>query len=224
MEERDAVLDEQISYYSARAPSLDDTYTRTGTYDDGPEANAQWLEELAIVRHALAVWPCTGDVLELGCGTGFWTALLAPRVRSLTAFDASSEMLALARRRLAGHPNVEFQRTDLIRNWTAVGQYDGAAAFFFLEHVPDSDLPALLRRVADALRPGAALFVAEGRFLGPYGPIEHRKLGGASYRVVERRRSPDEFAAAFAAAGLVIDIKSTARHFCYGAGERRRLR
>jgi ubiquinone/menaquinone biosynthesis C-methylase UbiE len=36
------------------------------------------------------------DVVELGAGTGRLTRLLAPRVRSIKAFDASAHMLALA--------------------------------------------------------------------------------------------------------------------------------
>jgi len=40
------------------------------------------------------------DVLDLGAGTGRLTFLLAPRVRSIRAFDASAEMLRVCRERL----------------------------------------------------------------------------------------------------------------------------
>lgn len=40
------------------------------------------------------------DVLDLGAGTGRLTLLLAPRVRSVRAFDASAEMLRVCRERL----------------------------------------------------------------------------------------------------------------------------
>ena len=40
------------------------------------------------------------DVLDLGAGTGRLTLLLAPRVKSVRAFDASAEMLRVCRERL----------------------------------------------------------------------------------------------------------------------------
>ena len=40
------------------------------------------------------------DVLDLGAGTGRLTLLLAPRVKSIRAFDASAEMLRVCRERL----------------------------------------------------------------------------------------------------------------------------
>src|SRR5574339_98975 len=40
------------------------------------------------------------DILDLGAGTGRLTLLLAPRVRSIHAFDASAEMLRVCRDRL----------------------------------------------------------------------------------------------------------------------------
>lgn len=48
------------------------------------------------------------DVVELGAGTGRITCLLAPLVRSITAFDASAAMLDVARRKLVDQPS---------RNW-----------------------------------------------------------------------------------------------------------
>lgn len=41
------------------------------------------------------------DVLDLGAGTGRLTLLLAPRVKSILAFDVSVEMLRVGQRRLA---------------------------------------------------------------------------------------------------------------------------
>ncbi|HEY3717219.1 MAG TPA: class I SAM-dependent methyltransferase [Jatrophihabitantaceae bacterium] len=46
--------------------------------------------------------PAGGDVLELACGTGVWTALLAGRANTLTAVDAAPEMIEIARERAPG--------------------------------------------------------------------------------------------------------------------------
>ncbi|HKO93493.1 MAG TPA: class I SAM-dependent methyltransferase [Polyangiaceae bacterium] len=52
------------------------------------------LREVVALEHA--------DVVELGAGTGRVTALLAPHVRSLRAFDLEPAMLEVARRKLSG--------------------------------------------------------------------------------------------------------------------------
>jgi demethylmenaquinone methyltransferase/2-methoxy-6-polyprenyl-1,4-benzoquinol methylase len=88
-DEVQALVAEQIAYYRAHAPDYDVAYL--GQHWDVS------IEEL----------PVTGDVLELACGTGHWTPLLAARARSVTALDAAPEVLALARRRVRGLP-VEF--------------------------------------------------------------------------------------------------------------------
>jgi hypothetical protein len=82
--------------------------------------------------------------------------------------------------------------------------WDSAVAFFFLEHVPDELLPGLLASLHGALRPGAAVFIAEGATWGAEPEIETRNIDGRPFDVVERRRSPDEFGAAFASAGFSV--------------------
>ena len=70
-----ALVAGQVAYYRARAPDYD---VYLGKDWD------RCIEEL----------PITGDVLELACGSGHWTRLLAARARSVTAIDAAPEMLA----------------------------------------------------------------------------------------------------------------------------------
>jgi len=50
-----------------------------------------------------------GDAVEIGCGTGYFTAVLAKNARHVTATDISPNMLDAAKRRLHGVNNVTFQ-------------------------------------------------------------------------------------------------------------------
>jgi SAM-dependent methyltransferase len=96
-QEVEALLAEQIAYYRAHAPDYDDEYL-----------GQPWdrrLDEL----------PITGDVLELACGTGHWTPLLAVRARSVTAVDVAPEALALARQRVRGLPVQFIQAVRRVR-------------------------------------------------------------------------------------------------------------
>jgi demethylmenaquinone methyltransferase/2-methoxy-6-polyprenyl-1,4-benzoquinol methylase len=223
----DALLDDQLRYYDRRAPIYDDAYTHTGHNDRGPEANARWFAELAVVEAALDRARLTGDVLELGCGTGRWTERLASTARTVTALDGAPGMLDVARQRLAGTDTVRFELVDVIRAWhPATDAYDAMAAFFFLEHVTDDHLDGVLANVARALRPGAAVFVAEGLQREEHrerqDDVEHRHLPGhehlGDFQVVERRRSADELTAAFAAHGISVTVAATDRLFCIVTG------
>ena len=65
----------------------------------------------------------TGDVLELACGPGTWTRMLAERARTLTAVDGAPEMLVLAAERAAGE-HVGFVKANLFE-WRPERRYDG---------------------------------------------------------------------------------------------------
>jgi SAM-dependent methyltransferase len=98
------------------------------------------------------------EALDIGCGTGSFARLLAPRFERVTAVDLSPEMIRLARERSAGAVNVEYQTAD-IREWTwPEGRYDCIASIATLHHLP---LEETLRRCAAALAPGGVLLVLD---------------------------------------------------------------
>jgi arsenite methyltransferase len=99
------------------------------------------------------------DVLDVGCGPGFYTAELLDVVAdgSLTAVDASPAMLAIAERRCAGHPNVEFHRAGATALPVVDAAFDRAVCVQVLEYVPEVD--TALAELARALRPGGRAVV-----------------------------------------------------------------
>ena len=94
------LVDEQIRYYRHRAPEYDERFYRQGRYDYGPDHRRQWHHELAEAREALDAHRPSGRILELACGTGLWTQLLARYPGALTALDVSNEVLARNRARV----------------------------------------------------------------------------------------------------------------------------
>lgn len=209
---RDRVGADQIAYYRTRAPWYDDIYSCTGDYDLGPERNDQWRADMSAIDAALAHAPLHGDCVELGAGTGYWTERVVDRVRRLWALDAVDDVLDLARARLGprGAP-VEFEVVDLWR-WKPDRTWDSAFACFFIEHVPDEVLPDLLGTLRGALRPGGALFVAEGAAFRTEPQVETRLIGERHYAVVERRRTKAEFEEAFGTAGFSVVVSGSTRY------------
>ena len=54
----------------------------------------------------------TDTTLEIGCGTGIYSALIANKVKRLVASDMSNKMLTIARTKLNQYDNVEIRRED----------------------------------------------------------------------------------------------------------------
>ena len=201
----------------ATAPWYDDVYTSTGDYDRGAERRSVWLADLAAIEGALQRASLHGHCVELGTGTGHWTEKVVERVDRLWALDAVPEVLEIARARLGVlSERVEFEVVDLWQ-WQPRRVWDCALACYFIEHVPDEVLPAMLRTLHGALRPGAVVFVAEGAAHEPEPQVETRAIGSRDYQVVERRRTADEFREVFGEAGFITEIESSAHIVCLTA-------
>lgn len=99
----------------------------------------------------------THRVLELGCGTGTTALHLAPSAGRFVATDVSSEMIAIAREKLAAapQPNLEFQVADADAPVFGQACYDVVLAFNVLHLV--SDLDEALASAVRALVPGGLL-------------------------------------------------------------------
>ena len=223
-------LQEMARYYGERAVEYDEWFYRRGRFDHGPELNTRWFAEVAEVERALDGAGLGGDILELAPGTGIWTARLARLARTLTAVDASPAMIALNRARLAGWP-VTYIQADLFR-WQPERRYDTVFFGFWLSHVPRERLDAFTRMVADALRPGGALFFVDSRREPSSTALDHRlpetetqvlprRLNdGRSFNVVKNFYDPDLLMARFAAAGCAVSVRQTPAYFLHGAGQR----
>ena len=98
---------------------------------------------------------CVGA--DIGCGSGRWAKLVAPRVGRLHLVDASQEALDVARANLANATNVEFQRASVDDLPFAENSLDFAYSLGVLHHVPDTQ--RAITAVGKVLKPGAPFLV-----------------------------------------------------------------
>lgn len=218
------------AYYRARAAEYDQWFFRQGRYDRGPELNAAWFSEVEIVRRALDRLHLTGDVLELAPGTGLWTERLVRTARSVTAVDASPEMLAIMRSRVA--PGRVHEVVADLFAWQPDRQYDAVVFCFWLSHVPAARTDRFLEMVSGALGPGGRLFFADSRRepsstasdhelpAGETEVLTRRLNDGRAFQIVKRFLEPEEVVEACGRAGLAVRVEVTPRYFLYGWGER----
>ena len=128
----------------------------SSTYDQDRNLTRD-LDEI-VTRETLANLRCN-SILEIGCGTGKNTALLAEIGQHVTALDFSPGMIEKARAKLS-NDNVTFAVADLTQPWPCDDQYiDLISCNLVLEHI--SDLSFIFAQAFRVLGDGGRFFVSE---------------------------------------------------------------
>ena len=144
-----------------------------------------------------------GTGADIGCGTGRWSMLVAPRVAHLHLLDASAQALAVARQNLKSASNVSFHAASVADMPFADASLDFAYSLGVLHHVPDTQ--AAIDAIAKKLKPGAPLLV----YL--YYALDNRpawyralwRLSNLGRRIISRLPHPLRFVVSQTIAALV---------------------
>ena len=215
-DEVDELLAEQISYYRALAPSyLDGALTGAAAQAAGEELVAA-LDEFAP----------SGDVLELACGPGIWTPQLLRHAGSVTALDASREVLAIARQRVRD-PRAQFIQADIF-SWKPERRYDVVFFGFWLSHVPPERFESFWSLVGDCLAPDGRVFFADDGYRTPdelvhgeSSPVIRRTLDdGSEHRIIKTPHDAAGLQALLDRLGWKIEVRETSAIFYWGSGVR----
>ncbi|RYE67457.1 MAG: class I SAM-dependent methyltransferase, partial [Oxalobacteraceae bacterium] len=94
-----------IAYYDSIAAHYDNA---------AAEVADEQLEDLDEAREQISTLLAGHRILELGCGSGAWTEVLAETAESIVATDASAAMLELAQMHGEDLDNVEYRLMDAL--------------------------------------------------------------------------------------------------------------
>ena len=134
-----------------------------------PAILAAATTEIVEWLHGQGLLPPDADVLDLGCGIGRMAGALALRCRSIQGLDVSAGMVAEARRRHAGMPNVRFEVTSGHGLDLPPASLDLVLAVDSFPYIVQAGPDIAARHVSDAaqaLRPGGALVVLNLSYRG----------------------------------------------------------
>jgi ubiquinone/menaquinone biosynthesis C-methylase UbiE len=95
--------------------------------------------------------------IDIGCGSGRWSVMVAPKVGHLHLLDASEDALAVARANLAEVSNVSFHLASVGDIALEDNSLDFAFSLGVLHHVPDT--AAAIRAIATKLKVGAPFLI-----------------------------------------------------------------
>jgi demethylmenaquinone methyltransferase/2-methoxy-6-polyprenyl-1,4-benzoquinol methylase len=165
------------AYYAQRATYYERVYFK-------PERQA----DLRAMEAALAE-PVDGPfagrrVLEIACGTGWWTPHGAARAAHWRATDLNPETLAVAQAKPALPSCVQFQTVDAY-TLAELGdeRFDAAFAGCWWSHVPLARLGAWLDTLHARLLPGAVVVLLDNRYVpGSSTPLSRTDADGNTYQ------------------------------------------
>jgi demethylmenaquinone methyltransferase/2-methoxy-6-polyprenyl-1,4-benzoquinol methylase len=199
--------DNLTEYYARRAAEYERIYAK-------PERQV----DLARLRVLLASAFRGRSVLEVACGTGFWTQHIATHAVRVDAYDINDETLQIARTKPVDPERVRFARGDAYAPPPAETRHDGAFAGFWWSHVPLREQTRFLTGLHAALAPGARVVFIDNRYVeGSSTPVSRtdaegntyqaRKLDdGSSHEVLKNFPTPEALQAAVAPFAVRADV------------------
>lgn len=160
------------AYYAQRAEEYEAIFRKPERQND-LHALRNFVAETFAGRH----------VLEVACGTGYWTQILARSAASVTAIDVNDEVLEIARAKPRTQENVEFRREDAYALPGFLQPFSGGLAGFWWSHVPKARLRTFLTGLHRAFAPGATMVFLDNAYVpGSSTPISRRDADGNTYQ------------------------------------------
>lgn len=141
-------------YYSKRAQEYEQIYHR-----DDPVRQSEQNKIAEEIKKTF----CNRDVLEVACGTGFWTTFLSETAKSIIAIDNSEEVLEIAQSKHYKCP-IYFQKCDAYNFPFLECSFDGGLANFWFSHIPKGKIELFLKGFHQVLSDKARVFIGDNVF------------------------------------------------------------
>ena len=161
------------SYYKKRAKEYDKVY-------DKPERQ----HDLKQLHNYLKTAFADKRVLEIACGTGYWTKTITETCTSILATDINEAVLEIARTRDYPKTPVDFQAIDFWQLKTALKPYDVVFGGFIWSHVLRGDLLRFLNILQNQLKADGELVFIDNKYVeGSSTPISRKDEMGNTYQI-----------------------------------------
>jgi demethylmenaquinone methyltransferase/2-methoxy-6-polyprenyl-1,4-benzoquinol methylase len=159
-------------YYARRAAEYEKIFAK-------PERQA----DLARMRVDIPRLFIRKRVLEIACGTGYWTPLIAEQAEAVLATDYNEETMAIARAKAYRRNNVRFERADAYALPAWPQRFSACYAGFWWSHIPLGRIDSFLQGLQQALEPGARVAFMDNRYVeGSSTPVSRKDDEGNTYQ------------------------------------------
>jgi SAM-dependent methyltransferase len=161
-----------IDYYAKRANEYERIYEKPERQND--LAKLKELFQKTCTRY---------DILEIACGTGYWTQAISQTAKSITATDFNEEVLQIARAKKYGC-EVNFQKADAYNLSFPQNNFTAGLAAAWWSHLKKSEIRNFLSRFQRQFCSGSLIIFMDNRFVpGSNTPISRTDDEGNTYQM-----------------------------------------
>jgi len=161
-------------------------YAKTAAgYDAATSERHERANDLGQLRETVAHLTRGHVILELACGTGYWTEVMAAGAERIVAIDTSSEMLALAARRSLPADKVGFREADGLDLPDDLGEFTAVFIGFWWSHLVRDEQEAFLKQLRARVGKDVLLIVLDDTYVdGSSTTIARTDAQGNTFQLV----------------------------------------
>jgi ubiquinone/menaquinone biosynthesis C-methylase UbiE len=148
-----------VKYYKDRAKEYEEVY-------QWRDKNRQQEQDLMSIQ--MTTFLSGTDVIDVGCGTGYWTQRISKTTKSIVGIDINQAVLDIAVSKNYSCPT-EFKLMDAYKLEFPERKFTGAVASFWLSHISKENITKWLEQLHRILKPEARVFVADNTFIEGIG-------------------------------------------------------
>jgi len=167
-----SVNDDLVNYYRLRASEHEKVYSK-------PERQEDLASACLILKDLFE----GKQVLEIACGTGYWTEKICSTASSVVATDINQAVLEIARLKSFPKNNVQFSVLDMYKD-NHPKKFDTLFGAFIWSHIKLQDIPAFLNKMTTMVKPcGRLVFMDNNYVEGSNHPVTQKDEYGNTYQL-----------------------------------------
>jgi 2-polyprenyl-3-methyl-5-hydroxy-6-metoxy-1,4-benzoquinol methylase len=142
-----------VAYYKERAKEYEKIYEK-------PERQEEIIRATKILQEIFF----DKEILEIACGTGYWTERIAKTAKSILATDINDAVIDIARKKIFAKASVNFRIEDIF-NFTHEDKHDNLFAGFIWSHIRLEELDNFLSVIHRCVNPGGTVVFMDNNFV-----------------------------------------------------------
>jgi len=150
---------------------------------ESPAGQVRWKRRVTMLTSSIKP---NSNVLEIGCGTGYFTKEIVKTKAKICAIDISEDLISIARNEI-NDENIEFKIENAYEMTYPDNTFDFVIGSSVLHHL---EMDKSVSEIYRVLKPGGAIFFTEPNMMNPQIAIQKN----ISYIKKKSGDSPDETA------------------------------